>query len=180
MKRALSVSIGVILLLLAAVSRAQAPAPMPGPEHKKLEAFVGNWTMEGVGRENPASPESKVVWTIEARWILGGFFVEFDHQWTVNGRTYRTLEVVGFDSEKKRYTSHVFRPKGTVESCDVTFDDRKYVISGTSTADGKDEKWTCTWIFSDDWTSQTGKCESSRGSGRWTGFSGRGTKSAAR
>jgi hypothetical protein len=180
MRRGIAVAAGVGFLLLTSGARAEAPAPVPGPEHKKLEAFVGKWALEGVGREDPAAPESKVVGTIEARWILGGFFVEFNHQWTANGRTSRALEVVGYDPEKKRYTSHVFRPTGTVESCDVTFDDRTYVISGTSTARGRDQKWTCTWIFGADWNSQTGKCETWRGSDRWTDFSGRGTKAAAR
>ena len=179
MKRTGFVGVGLTLLFLAADTRAQAPAPTPGPEHKKLEAFVGNWTFEGSGRDDSVSPEHKIVWTIEARWILGGFFVEFNHIWKARGEELRTLEIVGYDTDKKGYTSHVFLPRGTVEACDVVFKDRTYVISGTSIRDGKEVKWSCTWIFGPEGTSQSGKCESAMAGARWTTFTGGGTKTKA-
>ena len=67
MKRTGSVA---ALLLLAAAARAQAPAQAPGPEHRKLEALVGEWTMEGAGKDGPTSQEHKVVGALHDRWIL--------------------------------------------------------------------------------------------------------------
>lgn len=176
MKRTGSVA---ALLLLAAAARAQAP--VPGPEHRKLEALVGDWTMEGAGKDGPTSPEREVVGTLHNRWILGGFFVEITHLWKGEGRETRFLEIVGYDPHNKAYTSHEFRPNGTVVTNNVSFNDSTYVISGTIIGDdGKPENWTCTWVFAADGASQSGKCETEKAGTRWTSWTGKGTKPKAR
>lgn len=180
MKRTTSVAVGLSLLVLAVAAQAQPAAPKPGPEHKKLEAWVGDWTTEGVGKDDSASPEHKILWTSQARWILGGLFVEFNHLWKSDGKETRGLEIAGYDLYKKTYTSHIFRRNGTAEAANVTFNDRTYVISSTNVADdGRQQKWTCTWILAPDSTSASGKCEVSEGGARWTSFAGKGTKTKA-
>ena len=181
MKRSGTFSVGLGLLLVAAVAGAQPPAPTPGAEHRKLEAWVGDWTMEGVGKDGPASPEHKVVGKLRNRWILGGFFVEITHLWKDEGRESRFLEIVGYDPYDKAYTSHEFRPNGTVVTNSVSFNDRTYVVSGPIIGDdGKPEKWTCTWVFAADGASQSGTCETEKAGVRWTSWTGKGTKAKAR
>src|SRR5690349_11084778 len=55
---------------------AQAPPapPKPGPEHKNLEYFVGNWTVESEIRANKFVPAGKTVGTDTLG--PGGFYVE--------------------------------------------------------------------------------------------------------
>ena len=46
MKRTI-VLMGILILLSAVALQGQAPARKPGTEHKKLEIWVGDWTVEG-------------------------------------------------------------------------------------------------------------------------------------
>ena len=82
MKRTTSVAVGLSLLVLAVAAQAQPAAPKPGPEHKKLEAWVGDWTTEGVGKDDSASPEHKILWTSQAR----GYWVASLSNSTTSGR----------------------------------------------------------------------------------------------
>ena len=61
-----------------ALSLAQAPPapPKPGPEHKKLEYFLGTWKTEGEIKANPYMPAGKSVITEIYTLGPGGFFVE--------------------------------------------------------------------------------------------------------
>src|ERR1051325_8127577 len=59
-------SVAVILICgFTSVLRAQAPPapPKPGPEHKKLEYFVGKWTVESEIKANKYMPAGKSVST---------------------------------------------------------------------------------------------------------------------
>jgi|WetSurMetagenome_2_1015567.scaffolds.fasta_scaffold353226_1 hypothetical protein len=174
------IAAGLMLLFTVPVLAQTAP-PTPGPEHKKLEAWIGTWTIPGVGKDSASDPGYRVDWMSEARWILGGAFVEFNHLEKYKGKEFRFLEVVGYDSVQKAYTSHIFRSNGTVESWQATFIDKTYLISGTSMAnDGKQEKWRCTYVFSPDGASCTCKCETEREGAKWISFSGKGTKAKTR
>src|SRR5436305_785337 len=77
-------SVAVILICgFTSLLLAQAPPapPKPGPEHKKLENFVGKWTLEGEIKANESVPRSimragKTVSTEIATLGPGGFYVE--------------------------------------------------------------------------------------------------------
>lgn len=169
-----------LMLLFTVPVLAQIAPPTPGPEHKKLEAWIGTWTTPGVGKDSASDPGYRIDGMIEARWILGGVFVEFSHLEKYKGKEFRFLEIVGYDSVQKAYTSHIFRSNGTVEAWQATFIDKTYLISGTSVADnGKQQKWRCTWTFGSDGASFSGKCEVEEEGARWTSFSGEGTKAKA-
>ena len=46
------------------------PSPTPGPEHKKLEIWVGDWTYEIVAQASPLGPASTFTGKNTARPIL--------------------------------------------------------------------------------------------------------------
>ncbi len=72
-------SVAVILICgFTSLLLAQAPPapPKPGPEHKKLEYFVGKWTVEGEIKANEFVPAGKTVSTETATLGPGGFYVE--------------------------------------------------------------------------------------------------------
>jgi len=53
--------------------------PTPGPEHKKLEVFVGEWNFEGESRAVPAlgmTDAGKVSYRHVNQMANGGFFLE--------------------------------------------------------------------------------------------------------
>ena len=124
-------SVGVILICgFTALSLAQAPPapPKPGPEHKKLEYFVGKWTVENEFKANEFVPAGKTVATATATLGPGGFYVENrveDDLWT-------TLDIMAYDSHAKVYVSYYASSVGLVGT-------------GTGTVNGN----TWTWMVED-------------------------------
>src|SRR5262245_55635137 len=59
-----------------ALLKALAEAGKPGPEHKKLERFVGQWTFTMKLWTDPGQPPAELKGTIERKWIMGGRFVQ--------------------------------------------------------------------------------------------------------
>ena len=72
-------SVAVILICgFTSLLRAQAPPapPKPGPEHKKLEYFLGKWTVESEIKANEFVRAGKGVSTETCTLGPGGFYVE--------------------------------------------------------------------------------------------------------
>jgi len=121
-------SVAVILICgFTALSLAQAPPerPKPGPEHKKLEYFLGTWKTEGEIKANEFVPAGKSVTTETYTLGPGGFYVEFDRP---EGQIPRTQGIMAYDSHAKAYTSFYVNSAGLVGT-------------GTGTVDGN------TWTF---------------------------------
>jgi hypothetical protein len=110
------------LLVLAGVNRAEEakktpPSPKdllkamaengkPGPEHKKLEPFVGDWTFTLKVWTNPSESPAQLTGTVERKWVMGGRFV----QETVKGQcseghTFEGLGLLGYDNAQKKFTA---------------------------------------------------------------------------
>ena len=107
-------SVAVILICgFTALSLAQAPPerPKPGPEHKKLEYFVGTWKTEGEIKANAFVPAGKVVTTETVTLGPGGFYVEVDRP---EGQIPRTQGIMAYDSHAKVYTSFYANSAGMV------------------------------------------------------------------
>jgi hypothetical protein len=68
------VALGVLGFVCAATAAVQAQEAKPGPEHKKLEYFVGDWTTEGEAKATPFSPAYKWSGTFSWEWLPGKFF----------------------------------------------------------------------------------------------------------
>jgi Protein of unknown function (DUF1579) len=136
MENKMSIRSSVALILICgftALSLAQAPpeAPKPGPEHKKLEYFVGTWKTEGEIKENGLVPAGKSVTTETYTLGPGGFFLEVDRP---EGQIPRTQGITAYDSHAKVYTTFYVNSAGLVGG-------------GTGTVDGN----TWTWMLEDKW-----------------------------
>jgi hypothetical protein len=123
-------SVSVILICgFTSLLLAQAPPapPKPGPEHKKLEYFVGTWKTEGEIKANELMPAGKTVSTETATLGPGGFYVESrsEGQWT-------TSAIMTYDSHAKVYTSYYANSVGLV---------------GASTGSVNGNTWT--WMVED-------------------------------
>jgi len=106
-------SVAVILICgFTALSLAQAPpeAPKPGPEHKKLEYFLGTWKVETEIKANEYVPAGKGVTTATVTLGPGGFCVES----RAEGQIPRTQGITAYDSHAKVYTSFYANSAGMV------------------------------------------------------------------
>ncbi len=107
-------SVAVILICgFTSLLFAQAPPapPKPGPEHKKLEYFVGKWTVESEIKANEFVPAGKTVSTETCTLGPGGFYVESRAE---GGQLPTRLAIIAYDSHAKVYTSYYANSVGLV------------------------------------------------------------------
>jgi hypothetical protein len=168
-------SVAVILICgFTSLLLSQAPPapPTPGPEHKKLEHFLGKWTVESEIKANKYMPAGKSVSTETATLGPGGFYVESRNE----GPSLTRLAIIAYDSHAKVYTSYYASSAGLVGT-------------GTGTINGN----TWTWMVEDKYagkavkgrttitmlspTEYTSKYEMDDGKGGYTTFvEGKATK----
>jgi ribosomal protein L33 len=124
-------SVAAILICgFTSLLHAQAPPapPKPGPEHKKLEYFVGKWTVESEIKANKYMPAGKSVSTETCTLGPGGFYTES----LAEGQVPTRLAIMAYDSHAKVYTSYYASSVGLVGV-------------GTGTVEG--DTWT--WMVED-------------------------------
>jgi hypothetical protein len=107
-------NIGMILtagLILAATAAAQE-MPKPSPEHKKLDMFVGSWTMEGDMKPGVMGPGGKTTENEKCEWMEGGFFVvcHTDYKTTMGDGS--GMSIMGYSADDKTYTYREFNSWG--------------------------------------------------------------------
>jgi len=84
---------------------AEAPeAPKPGPEHQRLEYFVGTWEMEATIAENPFAPAGKVTATEKCHWFEGGFAIVCKSEGKGPKGETKSLAIMSYSTEEKAYT----------------------------------------------------------------------------
>jgi hypothetical protein len=132
-KMSMRSSVAVILICgFTALSLTQAPpeGPKPGPEHKKLEYFLGTWKVESEIKPNGYVPAGKGVTTAIVTLGPGGFSIES----RAEGQIPRTDGIATYDSHAKVYTEFYASSVGLVGT-------------GTGTVSGN----TWTWMIEDKW-----------------------------
>lgn len=112
-----------------------ADQPKPGPDHKKLEMQVGEWTYEGSGVASPFLPAAgKFKGKFTSRMVLGGFFLESRGEDTSdNAYIYQNIALVGFDPTKEAYVTSSFENDGTVTTGTMTIRGDTWTTTGTRT-----------------------------------------------
>lgn len=106
-----SILLGILLLATAAF--AQMDIPKPGPEHKKLDFFVGHWTSEGDTKPGPMGPGGKFTMQENSEWMDGGYFVVIHSKYSGGGMPNGTSTAyMGYDTQEKVYTYDEFNSMG--------------------------------------------------------------------
>jgi hypothetical protein len=115
----LAAALAVGLLVLANVGLAQDKAPpspqallkaladagKPGPEHKKLDVFVGDWTITAKLWTDPGQSPAVATGTAHREWIMGGRFVQETSKFEAGGKTFEGMGVLGYDAGQKKFTA---------------------------------------------------------------------------
>ena len=82
---------------------AQGP-PKPGPEHKKLEYYVGQWTSEADVKANPFMPAGKYTSKDRCEGYPGGFAVVCHSEGNGPMGAMKGMGLMGYSTEDKVYT----------------------------------------------------------------------------
>lgn len=101
--------------------------PKPGPEVKKLEYFVGTWSIEGTIGQGPWGAGGKFTSQDKTEWLPGNFFVEGHSEFKMPpevGGDGTETSYMGYDTDKNIYTFDSFSSQG-----------RRQVSQGTVSGD---------------------------------------------
>lgn len=150
--------------------------PKPGPELKRLAVFVGKWNFEGQAQASPYGPAGKLTAVDRYEWMPGGFFMT--HHWDARqgGVEIKGMEVIGYDSDTKGYTSRFFDNFGNSGSFKASFQNNTWTWTGDSEVAGKALKERCTVRVASP-TVLTAKCEYSTDGAKWlTNFESKGSR----
>ncbi len=144
MKRALTVALfAACVLAQSLLAQAPPPMPKPGPEHKRLDYFVGHWKGTGTAKQSPFGPAGKITFDEQIEWFPGGFFqvaraeavVHTEEQGPVGGM--KMLGIMGYSSEEKAYTFHVIDSLGETVSARMTVEGDTWTMMRESKMGGK-------------------------------------------
>lgn len=107
---------GVLLfIVLGSFSSAQMGPPTPAPELKRLDYFVGTWTMEADMKASAFGPAGHMTETEKAAWMDGGFFMVINADFKSSMGNGSGVAYMGYNSEDKVYTYDAFNSMGEAE-----------------------------------------------------------------
>jgi hypothetical protein len=131
-----------ILVLFSASAWAQMTAK-PGTEVKKLDYFVGSWTVDGTVAPGPWGAGGKFSSTDTTEWMPGSFFaeghVDFKMPPEVGGEG-KAISYMGYDTDENVYTRDEFNSQGRREAAKGTVSGDTWTWTSTQTYSGQEIK----------------------------------------
>ncbi|MGA8621215.1 MAG: DUF1579 family protein [Candidatus Sulfotelmatobacter sp.] len=127
---------GMILaaaLGLAGMAMAQTQIPKLAPELKKLDVFVGTWTLEGSMKPGMMGPGGSMTEYEKCEWMEGGFYLVCHSDFKSSMGNGVGLSVMGYSADDKAYTYREFNSFGE-------FDDSRGTLDGDTWTWVNDEK----------------------------------------
>jgi hypothetical protein len=109
-------------LILTAVAMAQMAAPKPGPELRKLDVFVGTWTLDGNMKASSMGPAGTMTENEKCEWMEGGFYLVCHSDFKSSMGNGVSLSVMGYSAEDKFYTYREFSSTGEFVDSKGTLD----------------------------------------------------------
>ena len=133
--------------------------PKPGPEHQRLDVFIGKWINQGHTIASADVLAASILTSDVYEWMPGGFFVLHTAYGRVGNIDVGGTEIISYDAASKQYRSHFFDSQGHISTHELT-------------ASGDTWKWTgeqtrCTAVFTDYGKTQTAHHERVDGDGNW-------------
>ncbi len=101
-------------ILLAVSAMAQMPAK-PGPELKKLDYFVGSWSVDATIGQGPWGAGGKFTSTTTTSWMPGDFYLQTQSDFKMPpevGGEGKSTAIIGYDAEQNVYTRDEFNSQG--------------------------------------------------------------------
>jgi hypothetical protein len=127
-------------LVLMTAAMAQMGAPKPGPEVKKLETFVGTWTLDGTMKPGAMGPGGSMTENEKCEWMEGGFYVVCHANYKSSMGNGSGLSVMGYSTDDKAYTYREFNSFGEFEDSKGSVDGDTWTWNSDEKMDGKTMK----------------------------------------
>lgn len=147
--RRLAVVLSVLLVTSLALAQAPAGPPKPGPEHKRLEYFVGKWTGEGTMKESVFGPAGKMTATETCQWYTGGFALVCNSTGKMEGLgEMKAMSIMTYNPETKLYSYSMVDSMGNSDYATGTVKDKTWTWTNSGKKSGKAFK--ATFILTED------------------------------
>jgi hypothetical protein len=98
-------------------------------EHKRLDVFVGKWTIEGVTKDGRTVA---IRGTETYQWMPGGFFLMHNLNVRVGEDDYYAHEIIGYDASRQQFTINSFDSWGQKDNYQATVQNNAWTYSGQS------------------------------------------------
>lgn len=86
-----------------AMMEAMAKIAAPGENHRKLDAFVGNWDTKITMWMMPGAPPTTSTGKSKNAWVMGGRYLEQRFEGTFMGAPFTGLGYTGYDNVTKKW-----------------------------------------------------------------------------
>jgi Protein of unknown function (DUF1579) len=111
-----------VWVVLATVAMAQTESPKPGAELKKLDLFVGTWTLDGNIKPGMMGPGGLITQNEKCKWMDRGFYVVCNSEYKSSMGKGVILSVTGYNNEDKAYTYREFDGSGAFADATASLD----------------------------------------------------------
>lgn len=135
-------------IVLSAAAMAQMDSPKPGPEQKKLDLFVGSWTLDGDLKQTSMGPGGKISEDEKCDWMDGNFFVMCHADFKSTMGNVSGMAVMGYSGDDKAYTYREFNSMGEYMESKGSVDGDTWVWTGDDKENGMVMKGRFTMKFS--------------------------------
>lgn len=88
-----------------AMMEAFQKAATPGPNHKLLQAWVGEWSYAMKMWQDPAAPAQESSGTTSYRSLMDGRYVQHEHKGNFMGMPFHGTGILGYDNVSKQFQS---------------------------------------------------------------------------
>jgi hypothetical protein len=121
---------------------------MPSPEHKQLNVFLGKWHTTGTVAATKTTPAVKVDSIDTYEWYPGEFFMIHNAESKLGAEVVHSLEVIGYDAQRKRYSATFFDSTGGSGVEELRHDGDTWTWRGSNVMGVKEHR--CAAVVSDD------------------------------
>jgi hypothetical protein len=134
-----------------AIAQTPATPPQPGPEHKRLEFFVGTWNIEGEMPPSSFGAGGKYTAVQTCEWFEGRFHVLCRSDVKSPDGNEKELEVLGYSASEGTYTRYNIGSSGNGAFATGKLNGKTWDWRGDAKVQGKITQFHFPWTeISDD------------------------------
>lgn len=94
--------------------------PKAGPEHQRLEVFIGKWINKGHTIATADALSVKILTSDVYEWMPGEFFVLHTAYGRIGNVDVGGTEIISYDAVSKQYRSYFFDSQGHISTHELT------------------------------------------------------------
>jgi hypothetical protein len=108
-----------VVSVAAGLERTAKMPARPGPEHRKLDVFVGKWINQGHTVARDGVPPTEILTSDVYEWVPGGFFLIHTAYGRIGEHGVGGIEIISYDPAPGSYISRFFDSQGNAAAAAI-------------------------------------------------------------